>query len=107
MQKTWKAIIVAAALTGALVYPFTFAQAQEPAAPPAATQPAPAPGPAPAPAPVLGRHPEIYRAIADLKKVRYHLQHAAHDFGGHRAAALAATNEAIKQLQIAQQYDKD
>lgn len=100
MQKTWKSIIVAAALTGALVYPITLARAQEPP-PPATTEPAPAPGP------VLGHHPEIYRAIAALKKVRYHLQHAAHDFGGHRAEALAATNEAIKQLQIASQYDKE
>ncbi len=97
MQKTWKAIMVAAALTGALVYPFTLAQAQEPAAPPAATQPTPAPG----------HHPEIHRAIAALEKARYHLEHAAHDFGGHRVEALAATDAAIKQLKLALQYDKD
>jgi hypothetical protein len=100
MQKTWKALMVATALTGALVYPITHAQAQQPA-PPAATEPTPAPIPAP------GRHPEIHRAIAALEKARFHLKNAAHDFGGHREAALAATDEAIKQLKIALQYDKD
>jgi hypothetical protein len=35
------------------------------------------------------------------------MQHAAHDFGGHRAAALAECDRAIEQLQLALQYDKD
>jgi len=99
MQKTWKAIMVAAALTGALVCPFTLAQAQEGGAPPppAATQPGQPPA----------RHPEIRRAIMALERARAHLKSAAHDFGGHREAALAATDEAIKQLKIALEYDKD
>jgi nitrogen fixation/metabolism regulation signal transduction histidine kinase len=31
---------------------------------------------------------------------------AAHDFGGHRVAAMRAVDAAIKQLQVTQQYDK-
>ena len=52
------------------------------------------------------RHPEIRKAIAQLQRARNDLQDAAHDFGGHRADALAATDNAIRQLQIALQYDK-
>jgi hypothetical protein len=51
-------------------------------------------------------HPEIRRAITALEKAKYALQHAAHDFGGHRADALAATDRAIEQLRLALQYDK-
>jgi len=34
------------------------------------------------------------------------MQHAAHDFGGHREDALKACDEAIRQLNLALQYDK-
>lgn len=52
------------------------------------------------------RHPEIQRAITSLEQARYALQHADHDFGGHRVDALAATDKAIVQLRLALQYDK-
>ena len=52
------------------------------------------------------RHPEIRRAITSLERAKYALQHANHDFGGHRADALAATDKAIEQLRLALQYDK-
>jgi hypothetical protein len=52
-------------------------------------------------------HPEIHAAIRALERAKIHLEHAAHDFGGHRKEALAATDEAIKQLRIALEYDKD
>ena len=51
-------------------------------------------------------HPEIRKAIAALERAKYDLQHASHDFGGHRADALAATDKAIEQLKLALQYDK-
>jgi len=71
-----------------------------PAAPPA---PKPQPGtPAAAPEP----HPEIRDAIASLRHAREHLDHAAHDFGGHRVEAIGAIDNAIKQLQICLQYDR-
>ena len=53
------------------------------------------------------RHPEIRKAITALERARYDLQHAAHDFGGHRADALAATDKAIEQLRLALNYDKN
>jgi hypothetical protein len=51
-------------------------------------------------------HPEIRKAIAALERAKRDLQHASHDFGGHRADALAACDRAIEQLKLALQYDK-
>jgi predicted solute-binding protein len=51
-------------------------------------------------------HPHIAAAIRELTATKTDLQTAAHDFGGHRAAALKAVDEAIKQLRLAQQFDK-
>ncbi len=55
----------------------------------------------PAPEP----HPEIHAAIESLRNAREHLQHARHDFGGHRVDAIHSIDEAIHQLQICMQYD--
>ena len=52
------------------------------------------------------RHPEIRHALKSLEKAKDYLQHAAHDFGGHREAALKACDDAIAQLKLALQYDK-
>ena len=76
-----------------------------------ATPATPTPKPAPAaaaavPAPVPEPHPEIRDALEALRKARFRLDHAAHDFGGHRVEALKATDEAIRQLQICLQFDK-
>ncbi|MGA9885219.1 MAG: hypothetical protein WBQ34_16005 [Candidatus Acidiferrales bacterium] len=51
-------------------------------------------------------HPEIRAAMANLREAREHLDHAAHDFGGHRVAAIKSVDEAIHQLQLAMQYAK-
>lgn len=51
-------------------------------------------------------HPHIRSAIHELQEARKELQTAAHDFGGHRADALRSCDEAIRQLQLALQYDK-
>jgi len=56
--------------------------------------------------PAQGRHPEIRAAIHALENAKRHLQDAAHDFGGHKAEAMRATDEAIQQLQICMQYDR-
>jgi hypothetical protein len=60
--------------------------------------------PAPA-APHMERHPAIRRAIRALEAAKLDMQHADHDFGGHRVAALAACDQAIAQLQDALKYD--
>jgi hypothetical protein len=51
-------------------------------------------------------HPEIRRAIAALNRAKAYLQHAAHDFGGHRVEAIEAIDRALAQLNMALQYDK-
>jgi len=74
---------------------------------PAAPTPKPAAPAAAAPAaPVPEPHPEIRDALDALRKAKFHMEHAAHDFGGHRVEALRATDEAIRQLQICMQFDK-
>jgi hypothetical protein len=70
------------------------------AATPAAATPAPVPTATPA------DHPEIHDALASLRHAREQLEHAAHDFGGHRADALRATDEAIHQLEICLKFDR-
>lgn len=54
----------------------------------------------------LERHPEIRRAIDDLERARYAMQHATQDFGGHRVDAIRACDNAIAQLRLALQFDR-
>ncbi len=49
-------------------------------------------------------HPRLERAIEALKDARAYLQEAPHDFGGHKAAAIKATDDAIRQINLALQY---
>ena len=63
----------------------------------------PASAPASSPA---EKHPVIREALASLRNAKAELEHAAHDFGGHRVDAIRATDEAIHQLEICLQYDK-
>ena len=55
---------------------------------------------------VIEPHPHIKGAIAELTEARKELQTAAHDFGGHRVEAIRAIDAAVKQLRLAQQFDK-
>jgi hypothetical protein len=63
--------------------------------------------PAPPAATPEERHPQIHEAIASLRHAKEHLEHAAHDFGGHRVEAIRATDEAIRQLEICLKFDKN
>ena len=49
-------------------------------------------------------HPRIAKAIAALRDAKAYMEAAPHDFGGHKADALRATDEAIKQLNFALAY---
>jgi hypothetical protein len=49
-------------------------------------------------------HPRIAAAITALKDARAYMQAAPHDFGGHKADAIRATDDAIKQLNFALAY---
>ena len=46
-------------------------------------------------------HPHIRTAIQELRETRNELEHAAHDFCGHRVDALRDTQAALNQLQEA------
>jgi len=46
-------------------------------------------------------HPRIARAIEALRDARAYMAEAPHDFGGHKADAIRATDEAIRQLNFA------
>jgi hypothetical protein len=49
-------------------------------------------------------HPRIAAAITALRDARAYMVAAPHDFGGHRAEAIRATDDAIKQLNFALAY---
>ena len=105
-----KTRIVSLLVLATLILAFAFI-ATAPAAPNNAKAPAtPATNalPAtPAATPAAEPHPEIREALASLRRAKEHMEHAAHDFGGHRVEAIEATNQAIKQLEICLKYDKD
>jgi hypothetical protein len=44
--------------------------------------------------------------MRQLEAAKDSLQHAAHDFGGHREAAIKSIDEALNQLNQALAYDK-
>ncbi len=52
------------------------------------------------------RPPAIRAAINALEKAKVDLEHAAHDFGGHRAEALKGVDNAVNQPHQALEYDK-
>ena len=49
-------------------------------------------------------HPRLTHAVEALRDARAYLAEAPHDFGGHRAEAVRATDEAIKQIELARAY---
>ncbi len=101
-------ILIAFALV-VLVVAFAYT-ATAPAAPntaKASTIPAAAPQPNTTTATPAEPHPEIREAIASLRRAKEHMEHAAHDFGGHRVEALRATDVAIHQLEDCLKYDRD
>ena len=49
-------------------------------------------------------HPRIAKAIEALKDARAYMAAAPHDFGGHKAEAIRATDDAIRQLNFALAY---
>jgi len=102
--------IVGLLAVASLILAFAFI-AVAPAAPNKANLPAaPAaralPG-TPAATPAAEPHPEIREALGALRHAKEHMEHAAHDFGGHRVEAIEAANQAIRQLELCLKFDKD
>lgn len=52
----------------------------------------------------LREHPRIASAIRELQGAIEYMEHAPHDFGGHKAQAIADSRKAIEQLRLAMQY---
>ena len=48
--------------------------------------------------PERAMHPRIAGAIAALRDARAYMLHAPHDFGGHREAAIRATDDAVAEV---------
>ncbi|MBU6474906.1 MAG: hypothetical protein KGL10_09030 [Alphaproteobacteria bacterium] len=51
------------------------------------------------------KHPKINGAIYKLEHAKEDLNKAAHDFGGHRAAAIQHIDAALAELHQALEYD--
>lgn len=51
-------------------------------------------------APAYEPHPEIRAALESLRSAKAHLESAAHDFHGHRLAAIKHVDEAIAEAEI-------
>jgi hypothetical protein len=49
-------------------------------------------------------HPRIAKAIESLKDARAYMEAAPHDFGGHKADAIRASDNAIRELNLALAY---
>jgi len=49
-------------------------------------------------------HPRLAAAITAIRDARAYMMEAPHDFGGHKAAAVHACDEAIRQLDLARAY---
>jgi hypothetical protein len=63
---------------------------------------APAPTPVPMAVPMPNRCPNIHGAIDGLRSAEQELRDGAHDFCGHKVAAMRAVHEAIEQLKLAE-----
>jgi hypothetical protein len=96
-------LMVATVLVLAVAFTVAAPAAPNAKAIPAAAQPANVPAATPA----AERHPEIREAIGALRRAKEHMEHAAHDFGGHRVEAIQATDAAIRQLEDCLKYDRD
>ncbi len=52
------------------------------------------------------RHPEMAAAERALDNALNHLEHGAHDFGGHRVKAMQLTRSAIAEVQESYRFDR-
>lgn len=52
------------------------------------------------------RHPRIRSAMESLRDAQEYMRTAAHDFCGHKAAAMRANEAAISQLRLALECDR-
>ncbi len=92
MKRTVCAILTASALTFAMSLPAVAAQDKDKAQNEKHER--------------MEKHPDIQAAKMHLQEAKRNLEHAAHDFGGHRAKALEHVNQALQECNEALSYDK-
>jgi hypothetical protein len=83
-----KRLIFSALIAGFFLVPISQVSAQPPAAVAEET----------------AEHPRIATAIRDLEDAIAYLKEAPHNFGGHKAAAIASCEKALVQLRKAMAY---
>lgn len=95
-------------VAGLLATPHVFAQAtnQTVAATTETTSGATMPAPVKQRGERRERHPQIHKALRKLRAAKQDLEKAASDYGGHKAAAIQAINQAIGDLEAALHSDK-
>ena len=79
-----KALLATALVSGLIFAPFGFAQQNAKSE--------------------FGHHPRIANAVRALEGAIEYMEHAPHDFGGHKAQAIADSRKAIEQLREAMKY---
>ena len=52
----------------------------------------------------MGEHPRIANAVRALEDAIAYMEHAPHDFGGHKAQAISDSRRAVEQLREAMKY---
>jgi hypothetical protein len=95
MRKVLTSLLAASALLSAPPALAVAARAQAKSAPPAKSKRA-----------RTDNHPKMREAIAALEAAKSELEQASGDFGGHKAEAIEAVNNALKRLRLALQFDK-
>jgi hypothetical protein len=88
-------LLILATVLLTLVFSAAAAGPKGPAQPAAAAAPAPAAAAAP-PEP----HPEIHAALEAMHNAKDHLEHASHDYHGHRVKAIEHLDQAIHEAEI-------
>ena len=66
-------------------------------------QPAGVAAPLAVAAPMPAEHPEIHAALEAMHNAKDHLEHAAHDFHGHRVESIKHLDMAIHEAEICMQ----
>ena len=97
-------LLMMALLLFSLAFPVAAAGPTAPLAPIPAAAAAPA-TPAAAAVPPE-HHPEIVAALEAMRNAKEHLEHAAHDFGGHRVKSLEHLQRAIEEAEICNHMDQ-
>ena len=99
MSKIWMSLLLGAFM----VVPISYAQTEPAATTPAAASEAVKQHRMHEHGHEHARHSEIHKAMRKLKGAKHDLVNAHHDFGGHKAKAIAAINSALEELRDALQ----